>query len=62
MSSSRQGTAMRKCKANTIQADLKIFKHVLAYSDSFKHNQAYSGIFRILCNPGIFRTLIDAEP
>ena len=52
-----------------IQADLGIFTHILAYSDIFKHKQAYSGIiwaysgiFRTLCNPSIFKTLLHSEP
>ena len=57
---------MKKCKANAIQADLGIFYR---YSDILRHRkgysgiiQAYSGIFRNLCNPGIFRTLVYSEP
>ena len=59
-----------------------IFSHFQAYSHFFRHNQtysgiiqAYSGIFRTLCNPGvfwilptmfrtrgIFRTVVYSEP
>ena len=59
---------MGKCKTKTIQADLGIFTHIMAYSRIFRlsrHIQAHSGIFRnysgifwTLCNPGIFRTLL----
>ena len=50
---------MGKYKAKAIQADLGIFRHIQAYSA--RHNQAYSGIFRTLCNPDIFRTLANSE-
>ena len=47
----------------------EIFKHIQPYSDIFRHDQAYrgniqthSGIFRALCNPEIFRTLVYSEP
>ena len=43
---------MGKCKTKTIQLDLGICTNILAYS----------GIFRILCNPGIFRTVAYPEP
>ena len=42
-----------------IQRDLGIFTHIPAYSGII---QAYSGVFRTLCNPGIFRTLTCLEP
>ena len=57
----------RETKA--IQAVLDIFAHIPAYSGIFRDNQAYSGIiqpypgiFRTLCNTGIFRTLAYSEP
>ena len=47
----------------------EIFKHIQPYSDIFRHDQAYrgniqthSGIFRALCKPEIFRTLVYSEP
>ena len=59
---------MEKYKTKIIQADLGIFTHIHAYSDIFKHKQTYPGIittysdmFRTLCNPGIFRTLVYCE-
>ena len=51
---------MKKFKTKVIQADEGIFTHILAYSAIFKHNQSI-GIFRTLCNPGIFRTLVYTE-
>ena len=44
---------MGKSKAKAIQADLGIFRHNLVYPEII---QAYSGIFKYLCNPEIFRT------
>ena len=51
---------MGKYKTKAIQADLGIFRHIQAYSA--RHNQAYSAIFRTLCNPDMFRTLANSEP
>ena len=51
---------MKKFKAKVIHADEGIFTHILAYSDIFKHKQSL-GIFRTLCNPGIFTTLVYTE-
>ena len=51
---------MKKFKTKAIQADKGIFTHILAYSDIFKHKQSI-GIFRTLCIPGIFRTLVYTE-
>ena len=48
---------MKKFKTKAIQTDEGIFTHILAYSNIFKHKQSI-GIFRTLCNPGIFRTLV----
>ena len=62
----RQRKAMGKCKTKAIQADLGVFTfpHIEIYLQVFRHNQtysgiiqAYSGIFRTLCNPSIIRTL-----
>ena len=54
---------------------MSIFTHIPAYtgifahSSIFRHNQAYSriiqvysGVFRTLCNPGIFKNLAYSEP
>ena len=60
----RQGITMGKCKTKVVQADLNIFthiQHITAYSDILRHNQAYSGIFRTLCNPDIFKTMVYLE-
>ena len=54
----RQGITMEKCKTKAIQANLGIFTHIRAYSGIFR---AYSRIFRTLCNPDIFRTLVYSE-
>ena len=53
-------TTMKKFKTKAIQTDEGIFTHILAYSNIFKHKQRI-GIFRTLCNPGIFRTLAYTE-
>ena len=53
---------MGKYKTKAIQADLAIFAHIAAYSDRFRYiQQTYSGIFRTLCNPDIFRILGNSE-
>ena len=51
---------MKKFKAKAIQSDEGIFMHILTYSDMFEHKQSI-GIFRTLCNPGIFRTVVYTE-
>ena len=51
---------MGKYKTKAIQADLGIFTLIPAYSA--RYNQPYSGIFRTLSNPDIFRTLANSEP
>ena len=67
------GFTMRKCKAKAVQADFQVnsrtLPHIRAYSNIFRHNQAYSGIvqaysgiFRTLCSPDIFRTLVYLDP
>ena len=54
---SRKGITKGKYKTKPIQADLGIiFRRNQTYSGVI---QAYSGIFRILCNPGIFRTQVN---
>ena len=60
---------MGTCKTKAIQTDLSISTHILTYSGILSHNraypgiiQAYSGIIRTLCNPGIFRNLTYLEP
>ena len=56
---------MGKCETKSIQADLGILMHILAYSDIFGHKSSisrnYSGIFRTLYNPSVFRTLVYSE-
>ena len=49
---------MGKCKTKAIQTDLGTFRHNQAYPGII---QAYSGIFKTLCNPGIFRTVAYSE-
>ena len=51
---------MKKFKTKAIQADEGIFAHILAYSNIFKHKQSI-GIFRTLCNRGIFRNVVYTE-
>ena len=50
---------MSKCKTKAIHTDLSTFKDNQAYPGII---QAYSGIFKTLCNPGIFRNVIYPEP
>ena len=50
---------MGKCKTKANQIDLGIIRHNEAYSGII---QAYSSIFKTLCNPGIFRIVVHAEP
>ena len=50
---------MEKCKAKAIQTDLGIFTHIRVYSVIIRAN---SRLFRTLCNPDIFRTLVYSEP
>ena len=49
---------MDKCKIKAIQTDLGTFRHNQAYPGII---QAYSDIFKTLCNPGIFRTVVYPE-
>ena len=58
------GIAMGTCKKKAIQEDSSISAHILTCSGILRHNQAYPetiqaylGIIRTLCNPGIFRNL-----
>ena len=57
----RQEIAMGKCKTKFryIDASFPIFRQLHTYSGI---NQAYSGIFRTLYIPGIFRTLAYSDP
>ena len=50
---------MGKCKTKAIQTDLGTFRHKQAYPRII---QVYLGIFKTLCNSGIFRTVIYPEP
>ena len=47
------------CKTKAIQTDWCIFRHNQVYPGII---QAYSVIFKTLCNPGMFRTLVYPEP
>ena len=50
---------MGKSKTKAIQTDLGTIRHNQAYPGII---QVYSSIFKTLCNPGIFRTVIYPEP
>ena len=50
---------MVKCKTEAIPADLGTFRYNQAYLGLI---QVYLGIFKTLCNPGIFRTVVYPEP
>ena len=50
---------MGKCKIKAIQTDLGTFGHNETYPGII---QAYSGIFKTLGNPDIFRTVVYPEP
>ena len=50
---------MDKCKTKVIQTDIGIFRHNQVYPGII---QAYSDIFKALCNPGsIFRAVVYLE-
>ena len=49
---------MSKYKTKAIQTDLGTFRHNQVYPGII---QTYSGIFKTLCNPGIFRTVVYPE-
>ena len=50
---------MGKYKIKDVQTDLCTFRHKQAYPGII---QAYSGIFKTLCNPDIFRSVVYPEP
>ena len=50
---------MAKCETKATQTGLGTFRHNQAYPGII---QAYSGIFKTLCNPGVFRTVVFPEP
>ena len=50
---------MVKCKTKANQTDLSTLRHNQAYPGII---QAYSDIFKALCTPGIFRTVVYPEP
>ena len=50
---------MGKCKTKAIQTDLGTFRNNQAYPIII---YSYSGIFKTLCNPSIFRIVIYPEP
>ena len=51
---------MGKYKTKAIQADLGIFMNISAYPGIFSRTNL--DIFRTLCNPDIFRTMVYSEP
>ena len=53
---------MRKHKTKTIQTDLGIYMHILAYSCISRHNQAYSDIFRNYSGIGYSEPEANLEP
>ena len=54
---------MGKRKTKVIQKDLHMFTHIQVYSGMTYSGitQAYSSVYRTLCNPGISRTLVYYE-
>ena len=50
---------MGECKAKVIQTSLGTLRHNQTYSGII---QAYSSIFRALCYPDIFKTMVYPEP
>ena len=59
MVSLNKGLQKCECKINAIRKDLGTFKHNQVYPGII---QAYSGIFKTLFNPGIFRIMVYPEP
>ena len=55
----KQGTIIGTYKTKAIQVDLGIFWHIQLYSDIFRD---YSGIFKTLHKPGLFRNRLFLEP
>ena len=49
---------MSKCKTKAIHTDLSTFRHNQAYPGIM---WSYSGVFKTLCNPDIFRTVVYPE-
>ena len=50
---------MGECKGKAIQTNLGTFRHNQAYPGII---QAYSGTFRTLCDPDMFKTVVYPEP
>ena len=50
---------MAKCKAKAIETNLGTSMHNQTYPGII---QAHSGIFRTLCYPDIFKTVVYLEP
>ena len=50
---------MGKCKTKAIQTDIGTLRHNQTYPGIIQEN---SGIFKTLCNSGIFRTVVFPEP
>ena len=55
----RKEITMDKCKTKAIHSDLGTFRDNQTYPGIF---QTYSGIFRALCYPDIFKTVVYAIP
>ena len=49
---------MGECKTKAIQTNLGTFRHNQTYGGII---QAYSGIFRALCYPDIFKTVVSSR-
>ena len=67
--SNKQRNKSGKCEIKAIHKGLAIFTLIPVYLGIFRHvpgysgiSKNYSGVFRILCNPSIFRNLIYSEP
>ena len=50
---------MGKCKTKVIQTNLGTFRRNQTYPENI---QAHSGVFRTLCYPDIFKTVVYSEP
>ena len=50
---------MSKCKTKAVRTNLGTFRHNQTYPGIIP---AYSGIFRALCYPDIFKTVVYPEP
>ena len=50
---------MGECKTKAIQTNLDTFRHNQTYSGII---QSYSDIYKTLCYPDIFKTVVCPEP